>query len=144
MIDTRTESMIRLYMQWSPAGALTPEDFLRFRRQAVEEELAGIRETPFPLPMEESPAAGRTAPMPGAQKPAGYAPPPMEATAGRPEEKKAGKPQAAGKLQETEKQADRPPAGQAPAGAQKNKPRDAGPSGMTDADFLAFMQSVED
>lgn len=41
VINDRTDSMIESFMKWTNKKVLTPEEYLLFRRQAVEEELAG-------------------------------------------------------------------------------------------------------
>lgn len=122
MVNTRTEDMIRMYMQWSPSGTLTPEDFLKFRRQAVEEELAGVREA---APPEGGMRISGDAPAPPPRRKAAAKERNTSPAAEKPERQP---PEERGKdtvKQDTGKQA-------------------TGPSGMTEADFLAFMQSVED
>ena len=42
MVDERTDNLIQAYMKWTNQKTLKPEEFLLFRQQAVKEELAGI------------------------------------------------------------------------------------------------------
>ena len=42
MVDERTDNLIQAYMKWTNQHTLKPEEFLLFRQQAVKEELAGI------------------------------------------------------------------------------------------------------
>lgn len=42
MVDERTDNMIQSYMKWTNQKTLKPEEFLLFRQQAVKEEIAGI------------------------------------------------------------------------------------------------------
>ena len=45
MVDERTDNLIQAYMKWTNQHTLKPEEFLLFRQQAVKEELAGIDTT---------------------------------------------------------------------------------------------------
>lgn len=42
MVDERTDNLIQSYMKWTNQHTLKPEEFLLFRQQAVKEEIAGI------------------------------------------------------------------------------------------------------
>lgn len=42
MVDERTDNLIQSYMKWTNQKTLKPEEFLLFRQQAVKEEIAGI------------------------------------------------------------------------------------------------------
>ncbi len=42
MVDSRTDAIIGNYMQWTNAKTLTPEEYLLFRKQAIEETLRGL------------------------------------------------------------------------------------------------------
>ena len=44
MIEIRTDALISAYMRWTNKKVLTPEEFLLFRKQAVEEEMNGVPE----------------------------------------------------------------------------------------------------
>lgn len=125
MVSERTDSMIGSYMKWTNRKVLTPEEFLLFRKQAVEEELAGV---------EDDCMAGSR------QKPNTMAP----AVETIPDKRKEVKPKPKLKPAPVKREEEINQETFPKENKESVSKEDTNEFGMSDQDFLAFMQSVED
>lgn len=125
MVSERTDSMIATYMKWTNRKVLTPEEFLLFRKQAIEEELAGV---------EDDYMAGSR------QKPDTM----TSAVETIPEKRREVKPKPKRKPAPVKREAEIIQETVPKENKDSVSKEDTNKFGMSDQDFLAFMQSVED
>lgn len=125
MVGDRTDSIISSYMKWTNRKVLTPEEFLLFRKQAVEEELAGVEDDC----------------MAGSRQGTDMRTPVVETI---PEKRKEVQQKPKPKPAPVKKKAETITETVPKEGADSSSKKDTNEFGMSDQDFLAFMQSVED
>ena len=131
MLDQRTDALISSYMRWTNKKVLSPEEYLMFRRQAIEEEFAGV---PEPVTAAQTPKS-TTGVVHG--EGAEVAP---QANA----ESQNGSTQRKTDVNVPYDNKGAPTSEFASAQQNQEKKKDKKGFGMSNADFLAFMQSVPD
>lgn len=139
MIDNRTHSLIAAYMQWTNRKILTPEEFLLFRKQAIEEELNGLPEPSGAL-QPGLPPKGDTV---GYRNTSSFS----ELSASRNENQgeKRKNPTSASPVVPTHPFSDnKEERRETSLKGENNTKKESNEFGMSDGDFLAFMQSIDD